>query len=633
MRIITRRRKNWLQLLLILSLIWTFLLGGFWSQAQDFVISSDISGSSSVFAFPKSRKAPKKYVASNRSSRVKRTQTQRVATRTKIRKQYDNLAKVTTRRDKIEIIKPEDLIPREDPEKASLAITGAAQYYFNEDEIDKSVEYFREAYGLNKKNDLARLGLSDALTRKGDDFMSAEESKVKLTEKFYTEAISFNAENSAAYSGLGEVYDALDESEKAITNYEKALSIDPDLTEVSSPLGILYYQTGNIAKAETFLQKALATEPNDSQTQYFLGLVRYSQNRDKEAETAFRKSISIEPDFAEAHYYLGTTIARSDRETEAIAEYNEAVRLNPKYVEAWFDLGAAYYNTEQYQKSVDAYLQTLKVKNDYAEAYINLADSYRQLSAEDKTLRGKYNLLGQAINRYGMGINFINNNPKNAEQFTQDELADIYSRYGYAAGERNMLASAQGISHDWKLAIEVLTKASEIKKDSLDYANLGWAYYNAARIDIKANPDAAQKTLMLAKENLEKARSLNPNREVLTAIRLNLGITSIDLGDFKAAIDNLKPVADNRNDWAFSNYSLGVAYFKSGDLNNAITQFKKAVEKESDYVAAWSGLGNAYLQKNDVKEVKKVIEALKKIRTGEAINEANKLQFAISLKS
>lgn len=633
MRIITRSRKNWLQLLLILSLIWTFLLGGFWSQAQDFVISSDISGSSSVFAFPKSRKAPKKYVASNRSSRVKRTQVQRIETRTKIRKQYDNLAKVTTRRDKIEIIKPEDLIPREDPDKASLALTGAAQYYFNEEEIDKSVEYFREAYGLNKKNDLAKLGLSDALTRKADDFMSADEGKVKLAEKFYTEAISFNAENSAAYSGLGEVYGELDDSEKAITNYEKALSIDSDLTEVSAPLGILYYQTGNIAKADIFLQKALVTEPNDSQTQYFLGLIRFSQNRDKEAENAFRKSIQIEPNFAEAHYYLGTTIARSDRETEAIAEYDEAVRLNPKYVEAWFDLGAAYYNTGQYQKSVDAYLQTVKVKNDYAEAYINLADSYRQLADDDKTIRGKYNQLGQAINRYGMGINFINNNPKIAEQFTQDELADIYSRYGYTAGERNMLASAQGISHDWKLTIELLTKASEIKKESLDYANLGWAYYNAARIDIKANPDAAKKTLLLAKGNLEKAKSLNPNREILTAIRLNLGITSIDLGDFKTAIDNLKPVVDARSDWAFSNYSLGVAYFKSGDLNNAITQFKEAVKKEENYVAAWSGLGNAYLQKNDIKEVKKVIEALKKIRTGEAINEASKLQFAISLKS
>jgi tetratricopeptide (TPR) repeat protein len=623
--------KNWLKLLLILTIIWTLLFGSFYSHTQDFVVSSDIGGSSSVFAFPKSRKAPKRYVAGNQQ-KVRRTQVQRVATRTRIRKQYDNLAKVTTRRDKIEIIKPQDLIPRADPVKASLALTGAAQYYFNENEIDKSVEYFREANKLNPKNDLARLGLSDALTRKGDDFMALEESKIALAEKFYNEAITFNAENSAAYSGLGEVYDESGDSAKAIASYEKALQIDPDLTDVSAPLGILYYQTGDIAKADTYLKKALATEPNDSQTQYFLGLVRSSQNQDKDAETAFRKSIALEPAFAEAHYYLGTTLAKLDLEAEAIDEYKEAIKLNPKYVEAQFDLGAAYYNTGKYQESVDAYLQALKLKNDNVEAYFNLADAYRQLADNDNTIKGKYAFLAQAMSRYSMGFTFIQNNPKLGEAFSNDELADVYSRYGYTAGEHNMLSSAQGITHNWNKSIDALTKAAELKRDALDYANLGWAYYNAARIDLRANPDAAKEKLSQAKANLEKAKSLNPNQEILTAIRLNMGITSIDLGDFKAAIENLKPVAEARSDWAFANYSLGVAYFKSGDLNNALDQFKKAVDKQGNYVAALSGLGNAYLQKNDQKGVKNVIEQLKKLRTAEAVQEANRLQFALSLK-
>lgn len=609
------------------------MFAGILSKTQDFVISSDISGSSSVFAFPKSRKAPKRYVPVNRAAKVKRTKVERVATRTKIRKQYDTLAKVTTRREKIKVIKPEELIPREEPDKASLALTGAAQYYFNENKLDNAVEYFREAYNLNKKNDLARLGLSDALTRKGDEFLSGDESKLPLAEKFYTEAITFNAENSAAYAGLGEVFEEKGDSDKAIANYEKALKIDPDLTEVNSPLGILYYQAGDIAKAETFLKKALATEPNDAQTQYFLGLVRFSQNQDGEAEKAFRKSIEVDPNFAESHYYLGSVLTRTNREADAIAEYDKATKLNPKYLEAWFDLGVAYYNNNQFQNAVDAYLQTVKVKNDYAEAYINLADSYRQLADGDKTIKGKYAFLGQALNRYSMGLTMIKNNPKIGEQFTQDELADIYSRMGYTAGERNMLGGAQGIRQDWTQSIDSLAKASEVKNEALDYANLGWAHYNSARIDLRANPDAARTKLLKAKETLEKAKTLNPNQEVLTAIRVNLGITFIDLGDFKSAIDNLKPVVETRKDWAFTNYSLGVAYFKNGDLNNAIPQFKKAVEKESNYVAAWSGLGNAYLQKNDQKEVKKVIEELKKIRTTEAINEANRLQFAISLKN
>jgi Tfp pilus assembly protein PilF len=119
---------------------------------------------------------------------------------------------------------------------------------------------------------------------------------------------------------------------------------------------------------------------------------------------------------------------------------------------------------------------------------------------------------------------------------------------------------------------------------------------------------------------------------ILTAIRLNMGITSIDLGDFDAAIENLKPVTESRSDWAFANYSLGVAYFKKGDLNNAIEQFKNAVAKEGNYVAALSGLGNAYLQKNNQKEVRNVIAQLKRIGSFEAVNEANRLQFGLNFK-
>lgn len=625
-------KKRWLVMVVVILMVWSILPGNFLSHTQDMMISSDIAGSSSIFAFPKSKKSSKKYSTSNNRSNVKRSKVQRVAIRTKIRKQYDNLAKVTTRRDKIEVIRPEDLVPRQDPVKASLALTGAAQYYFNENEIDKAIEYYREASKLDEKNEFARLGLSDALTRKGDDLFNANDSQAKIAQTFYNEAITLNSDNSAAYAGIAEVYDDLDDAKNAIRNYEKALSIDPALTDVSAPLGVLYFQTGDIAKADIFLKRAIVSEPDDPQTQYYVGLVRFAQNNDKEAEAAFRKSLAIDSTGAETHYGLGATLVRLGRENEGIAEFLNAVAINPKYLEAWFDLGAAYYNTEEYQKSVDAYLQTVKLKNDYVEAYVNLADSYRLLADGEKGIKAKYSLLSQAISRYSMALTFLENSPKYKDTYTSDELADIYSRYGYAAGEQNMLASAQGIVHNWDRAIGLLSKAAEIKNDSLDYANLGWAFYNSARIDLKANPGAANSKLLSAKANLEMALSKNPNQIVLTAIRMNLGITSIDLGDFKAAIDNLKPVTESRNDWAFSNYSLGVAYFKNNDLGNAITQFKKAVEKEPGYIAAYSGLGNAYLGKNELNSVKGVIEVLKKIQTPASISEANRLQFALNMK-
>lgn len=623
-------RKTWLKIFLTLTIIWTFVLGGFLIEAQDFVLSRSIAGGSSVFSFPKSRKAPKRYARSSTVSR--RTTQQRSSATRRVRRQYNTLARVTNRRDQIDVINPADLIPREDPKKASLALTGAGQYYFNEDQTEDAIKYFNEAYTLDKDNDLARLGLSDSLTRRGDELLDEGGEKVANAEYFYTRSIEVNAENSAAFAGLGAVYDELGDDEKAILNYEKALQIDPDLTEVSAPLGILYYQTNNLEKADIYLKRALVKEPDDSQTHYFLGLVRFTEEKFADAEKAFRKAVELDPESSEAHYFLGKTLANLNLLDDAIVEFREAIRINKNYVDALFDLGGVLYNTEKYQESVDAYSATVRVKNDYVEAYINLADGYRQLAERENNVKKKYTLLGQAQGEYELADEFIKNDPEKAKEFTEEEIADLYSRYGFTAGERNMLASQQGIRHTWDLAIGLLEKAAEITKSPIDYTNLGWAYYNSARNELQSNPDSARERLMKAKTYLETAKSLKPNAVNMIAVNLNLGITNIDLGNFKDAIENLKPVVAEREDWQFANYSLGVAYFKNGDMNDAITQFERAVSKQNDYVAALSGLGNAYLQLNKKKDVENVIARLNNLKTGEAVSEANRLKFALSQK-
>jgi Tfp pilus assembly protein PilF len=86
-----------------------------------------------------------------------------------------------------------------------------------------------------RKNADARLGLSDALASKGGVLL--EDDKTKEARRLFDEAIELNDKNSIAYSGLGEIYDAGDENEKAIANYEKALVLNSGLSELYAPLG------------------------------------------------------------------------------------------------------------------------------------------------------------------------------------------------------------------------------------------------------------------------------------------------------------------------------------------------------------------------------------------------------------
>jgi tetratricopeptide (TPR) repeat protein len=627
--------KNRLKGFTTIFIIWVFLTTSLNVPGQDIVASRDISGGSSVFTFPKSRKARQSKFSSSGSSkttRQKRTVAQRTTSRKKIRKQYTSLAKVKTRVDKIKVVDPITLpqFQRETPENTAVIFVGVAQYYLNQNNLDEAVNYYKEAVSLDEKNEDAKLGYSDVLVQVGDKYIDDED--YRKAKKEYLEAIQVNPENSSAYAGLGEVYDSTDEDDLAIENYEKALSIDPELTEVNAPLGIIYFQKGEIAKADEILTKALEKEADNAETQYFLGLVRYTQNRNDEALQAFKNAANYDPTNAEPHYYMGEILERLGKDSEAIAEFEKATQLDPGYVDAWFSLGVAYYNSDQFEKSAEAYDKTVKLKNDYAEAYANLGDAYRQMADGITEIKGRYKMLQKASSAYNLAVTFIQNDPKIAADFSEDEIDEIYNKYGYVAGQINILAAQQGIRHTWDKAIDLLTKTTLKNASAIDYTNLGWAYYNASRIELTSNPQKAKETLTNAKTNLEKAISMNPDKIVLSAARLNLGYTLIDLNDFDGAINNLKPVTKDQPEWAFANYALGVAYFKKGSNKEAVDQFEDAIKTDSNYIEAFSGLGNAYLKMNDEKNVKKVIDRLVKIGTRPALVEAKNLQTALSIK-
>lgn len=591
-------KKQSLKAISTFLIIWSFLINGLPTKAQDIPPTDELSLGSSVFLSRKT--APKKFVSRGPARVVKREKTQVAATVKKITKQYNTLAKVTTRRAKVKIVAPEDVpmdLARIPPQEASVILTGLGQYRYNRDEFDLSIDAYRNSMRLDAKNLNAKLGLSDALTGKATQLF--EDDKPQEAKGLFEEALTLNNENSAAFAGLGEFYDATGDDKQsranAINNYEKALQIDKDLTEVFAPVGILYYKQGEIAKADDFLTKALAANPNDGETQYFLGLIRYSQTRYKDSDTAFRQAINLfekSPDadklsenIAEAHFNLGETYARLNRPKDALAEYQKATKLNPKYVEAWFETGVINYNLEQYADAVKAYEEVKRLKNDNWENYANLGDAYRKL--------GNYS---QAEGVYRI-----------ATQFIKDD-AELYSSYGFVLGALNK----------WSGAITALNNAISLSPNVLDYTNLGWAYYNSAQKDLKANRKAdAIANLKLGRDSLQNAVASNPE---FAPPFLNLGITLTDLGEYQESVKVLKRATELRKDWLDANNELGLAYRKLNDFDNAVKQFQKTVEIDKNYAAGYYNLGEAEVQRGNTKAAENAQEKLKKLNPAFANN-------------
>jgi superkiller protein 3 len=577
-------------------------------RAQGVVEVAGIGGETSVFVFRKAVAAPYRVVSRQRAVRTKE---QRIETTKRVSRQYATLAKVAPRRARAKVVDPENLPPeiriKSMPrEEASKLFTGVGEYYIDASDSDNAIEFFRQAVRMDEKNNIAPKGLSEALSLKGNELLVKDKPDDART--YFDEAISYNPNNAVAYYGLGEVYSGQEIDEKSIANYEKAISLDKDLTEIYTPLGILYYHAGQIAKADELLTKAAAIDTDSAITQYFLGLVRFAQNQNQKALTAFQTAIRLQPDYAEAYYYSGETLERLGKVEEAIPQYQKAVSYKPNYFEAQLSLGNAFYELKRWPEAIAEYEKAVRLKNDNVQVYLNLGDAYRENRDFEK-----------AESRYNLAVTFMERD----KSVNPDDAADTYSKIGYVIAEQCPINMSKFMPCRWETATRALEKAATLTHDNVDYANLGWAYYNAARRDKAENrPDAAREKLEKARLNLQKAASADPSARYMTASLANYGMALNDLGDYRNAVDVLNRVVKAQPDWIFANNELGYAYYGMKDYKNAIDRFEAVVKRNPDFAQGWYNLAKANYDSGNAGAAKK---AYMRLRTMKAYMLADKL--------
>ena len=583
------------------------------SAQSDLIPISDVTGGSGVFVLRGGVKGPPKSVLPSRASRSK---AQRIESTRKVSKQYTTLAKVAPRRTRTTVVTIEEF-KKADPNRmapgdASKLFAGVGEYYLDRDNYNEAINFFRESLTLNSSNTIAQTGLSEALGLKGNELLVKDSFPVART--FFEEALKYNAKNAPAYYGLAEVLTEMGKEDEAANNYELALSNDKDLSEIYTPLGALYYQKGNaIDKADKYLTKAIAASPTDPQAHYYFGLVRYSQNQNDAALAAFKKSASLDASNPEVAFYTGSTLLRLSNNKDAVTEFTKATTLRANYFEAWMGLGEAQYALGNYPEAVKAYTQASKLRNTNYEAFNNLADSYRQMTPPN------YN---QAESNYNLAAMFIQRQPN----FSKEDAADMYSKAAFSIAKQCEINIKQAKACRWDAAVKALEEADKLSTSGVDAANLGWAYYNAARADKdNGNTQAALPKLEKAKVALQKAANSNAN--FVSGPMLNLGMALTDLREYKAAIDILNKVIKKEPKWAFAINELGLAYMGDKNYAEAAKQFKLATDKDKTFAQAYYNLGEAHFRSGNVGDARKVMEQLQKMG---AANLAAKLNLSIN---
>lgn len=566
---------------------------------QDLIPVSDVTGGSGVFVLRGgARSAPKRFVS---KAKPKRSKQQGIESVRKMSKQYTTLAKVAPRRERTQAIDPNDdrlkQIARMDRTDASKLFAGVGEYWMDRDDYNQAIDVFRESLTLDPTNKTAPKGLSEALSLKGNELLVKDAFPAART--FFEEALKYNDRNAPAYFGLAEVLTEMNKEDEAIANYEKALTADTALSEIYTPLGALYYQKGEIAKADEYLTKAVAASPNDAQTLYYLGLIRYTQNRNQEAVDVLKKAAALDGTNADTAFNLAEAYMRTNDAKSAVAEYTRATSLRANYFEAWMGLGEAQYGLGNYQAAVDAYTRATRIKNDDFMAYNNLGDAYRQLPTPD------YN---KAESNYNNAALFLTRQ----KEYNPEEAAEMYSKASFSIAKQCEINIQRRMPCRWDAAVRSLESADKLSKTGIDAANLGWAYYNAARADIAAGRTAeAKPKLEKAKVNLQ--RVANGNADFVAAPMLNLGMALTDLGEYASAVDVLNKVVKKEPKWAFAMNELGIAYRKQDKYKEAAASFKMALDKDKNFAQALYNMGEAQYKAGNLSEGRKAMESLRKM--------------------
>lgn len=568
------------------------------SAQGDLIPISDVTGGSGIFVLRGAAKGPPKRVLPSRASRSK---AQRIESTRKVSKQYTTLAKVAPRRTRTEVVTIEEF-KKQDPNRmlpadASKLFAGVGEYYLDRDNYNEAINFFRESLTLSSTNTISQTGLSEALALKGNELLVKDSFPVART--FFEEALKYNAKNAPAYYGLAEVLTEMGKEDEAANNYELALSNDKDLSEIYTPLGALYFQKGNIDKADEYLTKAVAASPTDPQAHYYFGLVRYTQNKNDVALASFKKSASLDASNPEVAFYTGSTLLRLNNNTDAVTEFTKATTLRANYFEAWMGLGEAQYELGNYPEAVKAYDKAAKLRNTNFEAFNNLGDAHRQMTPPNYS---------QAESNYNLAAMFIQRQPG----FSKEDAADMYSKAAFSIAKQCEINIKKARPCRWDAAVKALEEADKLSTSGVDAANLGWAYYNAARSDMfDGNTQAALPKLEKAKLALQKVTNSNAN--FVSGPMLNLGMALTDLREYKAAIDILNKVVKKEPKWAFAINELGLAHMGDKNYTEAAKQFKLATDKDKTFAQAYYNLGEAHFRAGNLGDARKAMEQLQKM--------------------
>ena len=218
----------------------------------------------------------------------------------------------------------------------------------------------------------------------------AEEGRYSKALKAFNETIR-SAKADADKNWLAEVffqkasvYYALEEFEKAVSEYKEAIKLNPNSTVFYNALGIAHSELKQYKAALDAYKKALELSPTKAEPHYNIGLVYLKQGTFPPAVDAFKQAIAIDAKWVDAHNGLAEAYLKQGLLSQAEKSYVKAVRLSPDRIGAILGLGQVYAKQTRFNDAITKFEKVIEIQRDNTDAHYQLAQVYIKLGQKEK---------------------------------------------------------------------------------------------------------------------------------------------------------------------------------------------------------------------------------------------------------
>jgi predicted Zn-dependent protease len=185
----------------------------------------------------------------------------------------------------------------------------------------------------------------------------------------------------------GQIAEANDDPDDAITAYQRALAADPGSAGATSGLAHVLLQQKKPQEAEPLLRAAIAKHPEDAGLVAQLATALSAEGNDAEAITTLEKLHQLQPTNTAISGMLADAYLRTGAPDKAASLLAEAVQAAPNNASLLTDYGQSLIYTKQFAAAVPVLERAAAAEPKNEEAWGGLAFAHSQLHQDQQALK------------------------------------------------------------------------------------------------------------------------------------------------------------------------------------------------------------------------------------------------------